>query len=78
MVSREFLVLGVDLVESFLVDQEISVDGNGHHHRAIVEDLQLDILGLGSDAVVPDIDPLAVSQLLGAGLGRILGCRVVG
>jgi hypothetical protein len=37
--SGEALVFGGDLVESFLVDEEVSVDGYGDDNWSVVEDL---------------------------------------
>lgn len=39
VVSRELLVLGVNLIESFLVDEEIPVNWDSHHNRTILVDL---------------------------------------
>jgi hypothetical protein len=44
--SGEFLILGVNLIESFFVNEEISVNGNGSNNGTVVENLKLDVLGL--------------------------------
>lgn len=63
MARREPLVLGVNLVQSFLVDEEVSVDGDDRDDGAVVEHLLLDALLGRAHTVVRDLVLLAVLGL---------------
>jgi hypothetical protein len=74
VLCRESWSFRIDLVQSVLVDQEISVDGNGSDNWAVVEDLEFDVFGLGRDTIVSDVNSLAFFQFFSTSLRGILRC----
>jgi hypothetical protein len=71
------LVFGVDLVESVLVDEEVSVDGDGDYDGPVVEDLLFDVLGLGGNAVISDFVFGALFCFLDADFSAVLVLGIV-
>ena len=72
------MIFGVDLIQSFFVDKEISVNWNCSYNWSVVENLGFDIFSLGRNTVVSDINLFAISKLFGTGFGSVFSGGIVG
>lgn len=59
------MVLGIDLIKSFLVDEEIAINWNDHDNWSVVEHFLFDALLSRTDAIVRDLPLGAILDLGG-------------